>query len=136
MTDAYGRLRQLMVGKAVEATMEEFGIRPFSIVGGRRVAAIVEAVVAATLQVMHRLPDYPGVIGRQTLRFTAQDWALDFDEESGEEAWWIQLQLLDPEQRAASIVDHLAEVSLSDIEAIALRDALDQIITEGRRRFS
>ena len=97
MTDTRRRIRmqQQMVDGAVEATMKEYGIRPFSIVGGSRVAAIVRAVVIATIQALRQL-DYPPVIERRTLLFTDDDWALDFDEESGEEAWWITLQLLDP----------------------------------------
>ena len=107
------------------AKLAERGIRSFSLVGGSR----VERMIAEAIEQDRR--DYPRVIKRQTLRFTDEDWALEFDEDSGEEAWWITLQLLDPELRD----DCLAELSLSDVEAERLIGHLQDMITTGRRRF-
>lgn len=120
-----------MVRQPREVAMEicrEFDVKAYSIVGGQRVAKMLKAAIERD-RADREQP-------RRTLQFTAQDWALDLDEESGEEAWWITLQLLDPEQRANTIVDHLAELSLSDVEAHALVDGLLAIIAEGRNRFS
>lgn len=107
--------------------LAERGIRPHSIIGGTRMQSLIaEAVMRDRAQ----RADIPRVI-----HFVEGDWDLDFDEDSGDEAWWIELQLLDPETASSTVRPHLAVLCVSDVEAAGLRDALDQIITEGRRRF-
>jgi hypothetical protein len=111
--------------------MANAGVGPFSIISGQRLRRMLQSAAEQGMA----LADIPRDIGRRTLRFTDEDWALSFDEESGEEAWWITLELLDPEQRGDDIVDHLAELSLSDVEAERLIGHLQDMIATGRRRF-
>lgn len=108
----------------IDAELEASGIRPYSLLGGRSAHSLA-------LRVVDR---YRGVVDStvesQPVRFDAQDWGLEFDEDGFGEAWWIEVQL--------SKVDDgpvVATLSLSDVETHALIDALLKKISEGRDRF-
>jgi hypothetical protein len=65
--------------------------------------------------------------------YHADDWDIGFDEESSAEAWWIELRLLNPQDHGLPTP---AVLSLSDVEALALADALYNAVRTGRKDWS
>lgn len=117
--------------------LEEQGVRQFSLVGGARAHRLISWAIDRAREDDRQRQ----AVGRtirasreqrkpETIRFVEGQWDLDFDEDSGDEAWWIELQLLDKESGA-----HLATLTLSDVEAHGLVDAMLKMISEGRERF-
>jgi hypothetical protein len=113
------------VQAATEWALDTYGVKPFSIVGGQRLTNIVQSAVR------HALSDSPG-----ELQYHDGDWAFDIDEESGEEAVWIDLQLFDPDDPDPSVRHVNAVLTLSDVELRGLVEAGQEILAESRRRFA
>lgn len=117
----------------VDRVLEEAGIRPFSIVGGARLSNLLHKAIE--LDRARREPDSPGE--SETLYLKDGDWAFDIDDDScSEEAWWVELQLFDPEDESDQVRTVIAELSLSDVELEGLITAATDILNEGRARFS
>lgn len=61
--------------------------------------------------------------------FNNQDWDVEFSEDSTPDSWWIQLDMRDETHEVA------ARLSLTDVEALALADALTTKVLAGRRIY-
>lgn len=111
----------------VDSILKEAGIRPFSLVGGAR----LETLLFKAIELDRARRDSPG----ESLHVEG-DWAFDFDEQSGDDAWWVELQLFDHADTDLHIRHVVATLSLSDVELEGLIRAATEIIAEGRNRFS
>lgn len=79
--------------------------------------------------------DSPGESGRITYGLHANDIMLEFSEDSVPDSWWINLQLLYPHDSSDPIVEHLAEVGMTDVEVLDLAADLVKMVIDGRARF-
>jgi hypothetical protein len=117
-----------------EELLREQGIRPYSLMGGERAKHFIAwGIDRAREDDRQRRADSPG----ESIRFVEGDWAFDIDEEqASDEAWWVDLQLLDPRDVGSWTRRVAATLSLSDVELEGLIKAAQDILAEGRRRFS
>lgn len=80
-------------------------------------------------EIQNGKPEEPNV-GPETLRFADGQWAFGFSENASSDHWWVDLALMDDEGY------HLAELSMTDVEWLALGTALEEIIRQGRKDYS
>jgi hypothetical protein len=123
-------------GEIAAELLREQGIRAFSLLGGVRAEHYMAwAIDRAREEDRQRRADSPGE--SETLYLKDGDWAFDIDDDScSEEAWWVELQLFDPEDESDQVRTVIAELSLSDVELEGLITAATDILSEGRARFS
>jgi hypothetical protein len=64
------------------------------------------------------------------LTFYEEHYDLGFDEQSTDDGWWMQLELIDDNG------DTRAALALTDVEALTLAEKLTDLVTEGRKRYT
>jgi hypothetical protein len=61
---------------------------------------------------------------------------LEYSEDSTPDSWWINLQLLYPDAPGSPVVEHLAEVGMTDVEVMDLVHDLVAMVIGGRVKFN